>query len=287
VTLLVLGATGLLGQAMVAEARARGIVVRGAARKGADIALDVTDPAALVRVLEAERPNTIVNCAALVDVAACEADPGRAYKINAAPSLSLGGWCRAARAKLVQVSTDHFFDEDGPAAHDEDARVTLLNHYAATKYAAERFALLDPGALVLRTSIVGIRAWAQPSFAEWAIAAILEDREMTLFEDAYTSSIDTPSFANACLDLVEADASGLLNLAASQVYSKEAFIRALAEVLGKSLRHAKAGTVGMLSPPRPRSLGLDVARAECLLGRTLPDLDAVVRNIVSVYWGSP
>ena len=282
-TTLVLGATGLLGQAFVAEARGRGQSVRTAARSGADIALDIADRAALVAMLEAERPTLIVNCAALVDVAACEADPGLAYRVNAAPLAPLAQWAREAGGKLVHISTDHYFAGEGPTAHDEDAPVTLFNQYAATKLAGERFAALSPDALILRTSIVGVRGWARPTFAEWAIDQVVNDRPLTLFADAHTSSIDTGCFAQAALDLAASGASGLLNLAAREVYSKEAFIRALAAELGAPLTHATVGSVAALDPPRPKSLGLDVSRAAALLDQPLPDRDEVVRALVSAY----
>lgn len=281
--MLVLGATGLLGQAFVAEGHNRNFAVRTAARKGADIALDISDPVALAAILGNERPNVVVNCAALVDVAKCDRDPGLAYRINAAPLLALAGWCRETDAKLVHISTDHFFVGQTAVAHDEDTPVSLLNQYAATKYAAEHFAAVSPQALILRTSIVGIRRWETPSFAEWAIAAILADSEMTLFADAFTSSIDVGTFARAALVLADEGAAGLINLAASEVYSKEAFIRQIAAEMGKTLTNATVGSVGSLTPPRPKSLGLDVARAEALLGKSLPNLEEVVRAIVSAY----
>ncbi|MGB3740352.1 MAG: SDR family oxidoreductase [Pontixanthobacter sp.] len=280
---LVLGATGLLGQAVMRAGHARGHSMRGAARSGADVAIDITDGDALVALVTAERPELIVNCVALVDVMGCERDPGKAYAINAAPVARLARIASQNGARLVHISTDHYFAGEGNMAHGEGATVTLLNQYAATKYAGEQFALLCHDALVLRTSIVGIRGWDAPTFAEWAIAAILRDEAMTLFSDAFTSSIDTGAFADAMFDLIAADATGLLNVAASQVYSKEAFIRELATQLNAPLTRAEVGTVGDLTPPRPKALGLDVARAEALLQRALPDMKAVVRAVVCDY----
>lgn len=139
---------------------------------------------------------------------------------------------------------------------------------------------------MLRTSIVGLRGWERLSFAEWAIDAIVHDREITLFADAFTSSIDVGAFAHAALDLVGSRAAGLLNLACSQVYSKEAFIRQIASELGRPLSRASVGSVATLSPSRPTSLGLDVGRAHRLLQRQLPDLRAVVCAVVDAYRSS-
>ena len=285
--ILVLGATGLLGQAMVAEGRARGMTVRTAARSDAEIAVDIGDRDALATMLERERPALVANCAALVDIAACERDPGLAYRVNAAPLVELAGWSRRNGARLVHVSTDHYFTGDGAMPHGEDAPVVLMNHYAATKFAAEAFALTAPNALVLRTSIVGLRRRGAPTFAEWAIDAIETDAPITLFADAFTSSVDVGTFARAALDLAAGGASGLVNLAAREVYSKEAFIRALAERMGRTLTRATTGSIGALSPPRPESLGLDVARAEALLGRPLPTLKDVAEAVANAYRSSP
>ena len=249
-TVLVLGATGLLGQAVMRAGAARGLAMRGAARSGADIALDITDGGTLADVIAQERPQLIVNCVALVDVMACERDPGHAYAINAAPVARLARLATQNGAKLVQISTDHYFAGEGGRAHGEDAAVSLFNQYAATKYAAEHFALLAPNALVLRTSIVGIRGWEAPTFAEWAIGAVLRSEAMTLFSDAFTSSIDTGSFADAMFDCVAADARGLMNLAAGEVYTKEAFIRELAAQLGRSA-HLCESRNGRRSDPAP------------------------------------
>ena len=46
---LIIGATGMLGQALTAEARARGLDTIIAARAGADMALDITDDATLYK----------------------------------------------------------------------------------------------------------------------------------------------------------------------------------------------------------------------------------------------
>ncbi len=286
-SVLVLGATGLLGQAFMSGARSANIDVHGTARSGSDFDLDIDDFDACRVLLNRLEPGLVINCIALVDVAACDSDPGRAYRVNAVPAMRLANWAAEAGARFVHISTDHYFAGEGRTAHDESAQITLLNQYAATKYAGERFALLDPNALVLRTSIVGLRGWQKPTFAEWAIASICSGEHMTLFTDAFTSSIDAPGFARAAFELIERGASGLLHLAASQVYSKEEFIRELARQLDRPLDRVTVGSVSDLTPPRPRSLGLDVGRAERLLGDRLPDLKTVVRSLVCAYRQTP
>jgi dTDP-4-dehydrorhamnose reductase len=195
----------------------------------------------------------------------------------------LAAWSRSENRPFVHVSTDHFFVDGGAEKHGEQEPVTLLNEYARTKYAGERLALAAPLALVLRTNVVGIRGWKSPTFAEWAISCIEQGETMTLFEDAFVSSIDVRAFARAALHLVERGATGLLNVASRQVFTKGQFIRALAEKLGKPLAEARSGSVGNLQPRRAASLGLDVSAAERLLGYDLPDMQTVAASVVGQY----
>ncbi len=281
-TLLVLGATGMLGQAMLAEAATRGQRAIGAARRGTDITCDLADASALEALFAAAEPAIVVNCAALTDLARCEADPAAAFAVNARPLALLAECCRAHSARLIQVSTDHFFTGDGRTAHDEAAPPRLVNDYASSKFAGEAFALSLPDALVLRTNITGLRGWAdRPTFAEWLMSAIERDEALTLFDDYFTSTLDSRSFARACFDLLQGRASGLLNLASSQIASKLEFALALAARMDRKLSRAQAGSVRGLFPRRAESAGLDVRRAETILGRRLPDLSEVVDALVT------
>jgi dTDP-4-dehydrorhamnose reductase len=278
-TLLVIGATGTLGSALVATARARGLAVAGAARSGADHAVDATDAAAVSALLAAVRPSTVVNCVALTDLNACERDPATGWLVNARAAGLIAGTFAAAR--LVHVSTDHFFTGDGAQAHGEDAPVTLVNDYARAKYAAEALALAHRNTLVVRTNVVGWRGWAgRPTFVEWAAGAISRREPVSGFEDFFTSSIDAPALSAALLDLVPLPVRGVLNVASSEVASKLQFLRALAAVMGVADASITASSVRNLPVRRAESAGLDVSRAEALLGRRLPGLAQVVAALV-------
>jgi len=278
--LLIIGGTGLAGRAIVAEARTRGLTVATLARTG-DLAIDVRDEAALRQGLTGSGARTVVNCAAIVSAPACEADPGEAWRVNARPAAIVARHCRDAGVRFVQVSTDHYWTAEGRRAHAEDAPVTLINEYARTKYAAEGLALTDPEALVVRTNIVG---WPSPnggSFAEWALGVIRTDRAADLYEDQFVSSLDIWTFAGGILDLAASPATGIVNLAASEVFSKAALVEGLATALGRPLTKARRASVKDQSTPRADSVGLDVARATAILGRSLPGLDKVVASLAA------
>lgn len=282
-TTLVTGATGMLGQALITELATRGVDTVGAARRKAALPLDLMDDAAVATAFETVRPETVINCAAATDVDACERDAGYAWAINARAVSILAQNCVDHDAKLVHISTDHFFAGDGDTAHAETAAVCLLNTYAHTKFAGEAFAQIHPSALVVRTNIVGFRGWTKPTFVEAVITMIERGEAITLFADAFASSIDTGRAAGAILDLLAADAQGVINLGAREVFSKKALIEGLAARLGYNLGHAETGSVHSLAIARADSLGLDVTKAEAILGRSLPTLSDVVSTISENY----
>lgn len=273
----------MLGRKLSVVSRQRGIDILGVDLRGGDVEADLTEDEALLSILEQARPDVVVNTAALVDVGLCEKNPLAAWRLNARCVGVMAHFCRAHGCKLVQISTEHYFTGDGAARHDEQAPVTFLNEYARSKYAGEAFAATDPSALILRTNIVGFRGVGSPTFAEWVCDAIVHDAGVTLFEDSYVSSIDVTSFSRALLDLVEKNASGLFNLASSEVFSKRDFILAMARQLGVTLTRAKVGSVRSLPVKRPDSCGLNVQKVEALLGYKLPGLNDVTRQLASEW----
>lgn len=284
---LILGATGMLGQAIVREASNRKIDVIGAARSGTDISLEITDDRSLKYVIEHVRPTIIINAVALVSLLNCEQNPCFAYLVNARPVGLLAEISHKIGAYLIQISTDHYFTNDRDFKHPETSSVRLLNEYARTKYAGEKFALTCPGALVIRTNIVGFRRKnkkEQPTFVEWVIQTLEKGLPITLFNDFYTSSIHVKQFSSVLFDLFDKRPEGVLNVASRDVSNKKTFIEAIASRLGYSLSNTTLGSVLKLTDvPRAESLGLDVTRAEQILGYNLPAMNEVVDSLICEY----
>ena len=56
------------------------------------------------------RPDVIINCAAVTDTDLCEKEPELAYRVNALGARNLSIVARKTGAKMVQISTDDVFD---------------------------------------------------------------------------------------------------------------------------------------------------------------------------------
>src|SRR5688572_23720260 len=103
--ILVTGAGGQLGAAVIDAAAKRGIDAIGLTRAE----LDVADAARVLEVVERLRPSAVIHCAAYTNVDGAESDREGAFRVNEAGSRAVAEACRATGAHLVSVSTDYVF----------------------------------------------------------------------------------------------------------------------------------------------------------------------------------
>jgi dTDP-4-dehydrorhamnose reductase len=284
-TVVVLGCSGLLGQALMRELQRRGTKAVGISR---GTGIDLARVAQLAPVLDAHEPHLVINAAAITHLEHCEREPEAAWALHARLPGLLAHWSAAHGVPWVQVSTDHYFRGDENLLHDEHAPVTLLNEYARSKHAGEAAALTSPLALVARTNIVGRRGWpGLPSFAEWAVQALRDGKPFAGYTDAWASSLEAGQCAAALLDLAALDVRGLVNVASRESISKARFISGLAQALNLSSAplqaqpRPKTGLPNVI--PRANALGLDVRKAEALLGRKLPTAHEVATALAMAF----
>lgn len=285
INVLILGGTGMLGQALAKEANSRGLSYKTVARKNADINLDLTDKLSLINLIKNTQPQIVINTIAKTNLDDCEKNPGTAYLLNSSIIGNLSLFCINSNIKICHISTDHYFTSDKDKLHTETSQVKLLNEYAKTKFIGEILALFNPKSLVVRTNIVGFRGWPEsPTFVEWVINELLSNKEIIMFEDYYTSSIDVKSFSKFLFDLIMKDICGLINLASRECISKKDFILKIGNGLNLDLSNCRVGKLSSSnSLKRAESLGLDVSYAENLLGHKLPSANDVVNALCSDY----
>jgi len=129
---LITGAGGMLGRDLLPVLAARTGLEVDAARRAA---LDVTDPAAVERVVGGY--DVVVNCAAWTAVDDAEAREGAAFAVNAAGPANLARACAWTGAWLLHVSTDYVFRGDAGEPYAEDAPLAPRSAYGRTKAAGE------------------------------------------------------------------------------------------------------------------------------------------------------
>lgn len=148
-TALIAGGGGLLGGSMTAQLAAAGWQVHAFTHAE----LDITDPVAVRRTVEAVRPALIVNCVATADVDRCEREPDWAYAVNEQGAGALAQAAEQTAAEIVHVSTDYVFDGAKAGFYTQEDEPRPLSVYAQSKLAGEAAVSAACGqAYIVRTS---------------------------------------------------------------------------------------------------------------------------------------
>lgn len=233
--------------------------------------VDVADAASVGAALAAFLPDTVVNLAALNPHAGDEAAMGR---VNAVGAGVVARCVRAAGARLVHMSTDLVLDGRSPP-YGDDAVADPLGAYGRTKAAGEAAVrAADPGALILRTSLV-FDPKTPDRFTRSVLDRIALGVEAPLFVDEIRCPIARGTLSAVLAELVERpDVRGVLNVAGTQALSRHDFGLRLLRRFGATrldlVRRARAADA---AEPRPLDLTLDVSRARSLLATPLRSVD--------------
>lgn len=137
---LVTGCNGQLGRAIQKEYAGDVTFVLTDVAEGEGItSLDITDIDAVMSLVLEEKPDVIINCAALTNVDGCEKMWDLAYKINAIGPRNLAIAATAVGAKLVHVSTDYVFAGTERTPRTEFDTPNPISAYGKTKLEGEKF----------------------------------------------------------------------------------------------------------------------------------------------------
>lgn len=100
--------------------------------------LDISDLSATLKIIQAEKPDVVINCAAWTDVDGCESDPQRAFAANAAGPENLARACCELDISLVTVSTDYVFDGEKESFYTQADQPNPQSVYATSKLEGEQ-----------------------------------------------------------------------------------------------------------------------------------------------------
>ena len=139
----VTGVCGQLGHDVMKELKKRGHDAIGSDLSPAEdsgyIALDITDVEAVNRVLQEQKPDAVIHCAAWTAVDAAEECEEKVRAINAVGTGHIAKACRDLDCKMLYISTDYVFDGQGEQPWEPDCKAYApLNVYGQTKLEGEQ-----------------------------------------------------------------------------------------------------------------------------------------------------
>lgn len=138
--ILITGAAGMLGSAMVPVLRGDGHEVYPTDIKteaGIDY-LDVRDYQQVFTWADKIRPDFILHLAAETDLEICENDPKHAYLTNTVGTQNIALVCRELDIRMVYICSAGIFDGKKDTFYNEFDEVTPLSVYGKSKYEGEK-----------------------------------------------------------------------------------------------------------------------------------------------------
>ncbi len=279
--ILVTGANGLLGQALVRRlstsalydvlATSNNPEPRFANLSCGYIRMDIRDRESVARVFEDFTPTTVINCAAMTQVDRCETDRSECWRVNARSVERIARECHGIGARLIQVSSDFVFDgEAGP--YSETDRPSPLNFYGKAKLAGEN-AARDAGIgkwAVVRTNVVygAGRNLPRNNFVSWVRQELERGHPINAFVDQVRTPTYAYDLAKGIERIVRFHKRGIYNISGCELVSMYRFAHKVAAAFGldSSLVSPIDSSDLVQTAQRPRTTGFIILKAETELG---------------------
>ena len=277
--ILVTGAGGLLGSAVVEAARRRGHDILAGVRPGGSpspvpewtVEFDVTDAEGVRRVVTDVAPAAIAHCAAYTDVDGAEAEPHEAMAVNVDGTRTVALSAAETDAVLLYPSTDYVFDGQKPDPYEPDDPMRPINAYGRSKKAGEETVRKSAGRwLVVRTS--WLYGGGGDNFVDGILDRAWQEEAVRVVNDQTGRPTWTGSLGSAMVELLEAGAEGeVLHLADRDVATWYDLAREAYRLAGVSTPILPIPSEDWPSAARrPRNSVLDLASGEERLGREMP-----------------
>ncbi|MDD3927329.1 MAG: dTDP-4-dehydrorhamnose reductase [bacterium] len=274
----VTGAAGMLGKDIM-----QALADAGHRCIGADIGdFDITSYSATAAWLKEHSPDIVIHGAAMTDVDGCEAQPERAYIVNAVGSWNVAAACRETGASIIAVSTDYVFDGAKTEPYMEYDRVCPINAYGSSKAAAEAM-VAGSGAdyKIVRTS------WLYGPHGRNFVYAILDKAKsgveyMNVVADQRGAPTFTGDLAVKLTELLVLPHNGIFHVTGGEVCSWYDFAGAILAAAGYDTELHPISTAELNRPAgRPANSALSNLMLESLglkrIGSFRDTLDDMIR----------
>ena len=240
---LILGATGMLGTAVLKEfedfegevaVTSRGKKVENLPSSISQLNLDAAmdDPAAVFAGLG--HVDYVVNCIGIIKPYISDSDDKQrlnALQINSLFPQKLADWASAAGTKVIQIATDCVFSGYKGSYLETEAH-DALDVYGKSKSLGE---VPNPSMMHLRVSIIGPEVGRSTSLLEW-VRNQPEGAEIFGFTDHVWNGVTTTHFGKLARGIIEAELfkAGVFHVVPGNRLPKDKLVQKIASVFGRN-----------------------------------------------------
>lgn len=221
---LITGSNGLLGQKLTPLLLDKNVEVI-ATGKGPDrtntknvnysyLELDITDEDQVLQLVRAQKPDVLINTAAMTNVDQCEAEKEACTKLNVDAVDYLVRACEQNGCHLIHLSTDFIFDgENGP--YLEEDQPNPISFYGQSKLDAE--ALVGNSSIdwtILRTILVYgiVPSMSRSNIILWVKESLENKKNIKVVTDQWRTPTLAEDLAMGCYLAAEKKAQGVFNI---------------------------------------------------------------------------
>jgi len=274
VNVVVTGAGGMLGHAVLPALRAAGHAVTPL------VDLDITRADDVRRAIVGARPDWVFHLAAFTDVDGCESRTDHAMRVNGEGSGHVAAAAAEAGAAVLAMSSDYVFAGDDPTPRREDDAVGPLAAYGRSKLAGERAVRqANPRHAIVRTAWLYGRGGK--NFVDTIRTRALAGGPLAVVDDQHGSPTWTGDLAGALIGLMERGAEGTFHATNAGACTWHEFAVEICALAGARVSVARTTSAELARPARrPAFSVLDTSRLQQLLGHSLPHWrDALARYL--------
>lgn len=259
--ILVAGGKGLLGTNILPFLRER-----------FDVAVydlnewDITDAAAGEKVMDLNRPDWVLNLAAMTDVDCCEDESKLAQKINTTGAGTVASLCRKSGSRLIHLSTDYVFDGRKGSPYSENDEPNPISVYGRTKHAGEKMVFSElPSAVVLRAQ--WLYGAGGSNFVDKIVKVATEQGSVRVVNDQEGSPTYARDLAAPVEAIIMKGLSGVFHAANSGSCTWYDFAKTIFSFLGMDIQATPISSLELgRKASRPPYCVFDLSRLEGVVG---------------------
>lgn len=193
-----------------------------------DSEVNVTDYEAVYHYASRNRPDIIINCAAMTGFQRCQENRIDAYKVNALGARNCALAAQSIRAKIIQISSDDVYSCDVQQIMNEFDVPFPKTTYGKTKLAGENFVReLNPKHIIIRSS------WIYDAYETGFLMTLIQNakskKEDAICSTQFSSPTSITIFCKVLVSLIESGEYGVFHTSCNGVTSRYDFAKTVLE----------------------------------------------------------
>ena len=242
--------------------------------------LDITETDEVLNFGEVNRPDVIINCAAITDTELCEREPELAYRVNALGARNLSIVARKIGAKMVQLSTDDVFDGLSRTPYSEFDDTNPKTVYGRSKRAGENYVKeFTHKHFIVRSNWVYGNG---NNFVKRVLEAAKNQKMLAVASDQFGSPTSAKDLAKIILYLIGTNEYGTYHATCKGICNRYEFAQEILKLAGENIElKAVPTSESELSSVRPAYAVLDNFILRIIDVYEMPDWKASLKEYMS------